>query len=117
RPEIDVYARIEPARIVGGDLYDYLLIDGERRLFFLIAAVCGKGAPAALLMASTKEVIRETVLKFGVRLDQIFEEANQKTASASAGLQSEGGVFVTAFAGILDLATGNVIFASAGHEA
>ena len=117
RPEIDLYARIEPARIVGGDLYDYLLIDGERRLFFLIADVSGKGAPAALLMASTKEVIRETVLKFGVRLDQIFEEANQKTASASAGLQSEGGVFVTAFAGILDLATGNVIFASAGHEA
>lgn len=117
RPEIDLYARIEPARIVGGDLYDYLLIDGERRLFFLIADVSGKGAPAALLMASTKEVIRETVLKFGVRLDQIFGEANQKTASASAGLQSEGGVFVTAFAGILDLATGNVIFASAGHEA
>jgi adenylate cyclase len=117
RPDIDLYARIEPARIVGGDLYDYLLIDGERRLFFLIADVSGKGAPAALLMASTKEVIREAVLKFGVRLDQILEEANQKTASASAGLESEGGVFVTAFAGILDLATGNVIYASAGHEA
>ena len=117
RPEIDVYARIEPARIVGGDLYDYLLIDGERRLFFLIADVSGKGAPAALLMASTKEVIREAVLKFGAALDRIFEEANQKTASASADLESEGGVFVTAFAGILDLRTGDVIYASAGHEA
>jgi len=117
RPEIDLYARIEPARIVGGDLYDYLLIDGERRLFFLIADVSGKGAPAALLMASTKEVIREAALKFGVALDDIFNEANRKTASASDDLQSEGGVFVTAFAGILDLASGNVVYANAGHEA
>ena len=59
-------------------------------MFFLIADVSGKGAPAALLMASTKEVIREAVLKFGVRLDQIFEEANQKTASASVELEGEG---------------------------
>ncbi len=117
RPEIDVYARIEPARMVGGDLYDYLLIDGERRLFFLIADVSGKGAPAALLMASTKEIIREAVLKSDVALDRVLAEANQKTASASVELQSEGGVFVTAFAGILDLNTGDVIYASAGHEA
>jgi adenylate cyclase len=117
RPEIDLYARIEPARIVGGDLYDYILIDGERRLFFLIADVSGNGAPAALLMASTKEVIREAALKFGVALDDIFDEANRKTASASDDLQSEGGVFVTAFAGILDLASGNIVYANAGHEA
>jgi adenylate cyclase len=116
RPEIDVYARIEPARIVGGDLYDYLLIDGERRLFFLIADVSGKGAPAALLMASTKEVIREAVLKFGGALDRVFEEANRKTASTNADLQSEGGVFVTAFAGVLDPGTGELTYASAGHD-
>src|SRR5262249_57585490 len=51
RPEIDVYGRIEPARIVGGDLYDYLLIEQDRGLFFAVADVSGKGAPAALLMA------------------------------------------------------------------
>jgi serine phosphatase RsbU (regulator of sigma subunit)/CHASE2 domain-containing sensor protein len=117
RPDIDIYARIEPARMVGGDLYDYLLIDGGRRLFFLIADVSGKGAPAALLMASTKEVVREAVLKFGAALDRVFVEANRKTAIANADLESEGGVFATAFAGILELESGNVTYASAGHHA
>src|SRR5215469_1807001 len=116
RPEIDLYAHIEPARMVGGDLYDYLLVDQDRRLFFVIADVSGKGAPAALLMAATKEVVREAVLKFGTALDRVFAEANRKTASANDDLESEGGVFVTAFAGILDLASGEVTYASAGHD-
>src|SRR5438874_3429579 len=117
RHDIDVYARIEPARMVGGDLYDYLLIGESSRLFFLIADVAGKGIAAALLMAMTKEVVRDAVLTFGPALDRILTEANRKTAAASAGLQSEGGVFVTAFAGILDLGSGEVDFASAGHDA
>ena len=115
-PDIDVYARIEPARMVGGDLYDYVLIEGGRRLFFLIADVSGKGISAALLMAVTKEVVRDAVLTFGPALDRIFAEANRKTAAASAELESEGGVFVTAFAGILDLGSGEVYYASAGHD-
>ncbi len=115
-PDIDVYARIEPARMVGGDLYDYVLIEGGRRLFFLIADVSGKGIPAALLMAVTKEVVRDAVLTFAPALDRILAEANRKTAAASAELQNEGGVFVTAFAGILDLGSGEVDYASAGHE-
>jgi adenylate cyclase len=117
RPDIDVYARIEPARMVGGDLYDYLLIGESSRLFFLIADVSGKGIAAALLMAVTKEVIRDAVLTFGPALDRILAEANRRTAAASAELESEGGVFVTAFAGILDLGSGEVDFASAGHDA
>ena len=117
RPDIDVYARIEPARMVGGDLYDYLLIGRSSRLFFLIADVSGKGIAAALLMAVTKEVVRDAVLTFAPALDRILAEANRKTAAASAELQSEGGVFVTAFAGILDLGSGEVDFASAGHDA
>jgi serine phosphatase RsbU (regulator of sigma subunit) len=116
RPEIDVYARIEPARMVGGDLYDYLLIGGSSRLFFMIADVSGKGIPAALLMAVTKEVVRDAVLTFEPALDRILAEANRKLAAASADLQSEGGVFVTAFAGILDLDSGKVDYASAGHD-
>jgi adenylate cyclase len=116
RPEIDVYARIEPARMVGGDLYDYLLIGGSSRLFFLIADVSGKGIPAALLMAVTKEVVRDAVLTFEPALDRILAEVNRKLAAASAELQSEGGVFVTAFAGILDLRSGEVDYASAGHD-
>jgi adenylate cyclase len=116
RHDIDVYARIEPARMVGGDLYDYLLIGGSSRLFFLIADVAGKGIAAALLMAVTKEVVRDAVLTFGPALDRILAEANRKTAAASAELQNEGGVFVTAFAGILDLGSGEVAYASAGHD-
>jgi adenylate cyclase len=116
RPEIDVYAFIEPARMVGGDLYDYLLIHGSSRLFFLIADVSGKGIAAALLMAVTKEVVRDAVLTFAPALDRILAEANRKLVAASAQLQSEGGVFVTAFAGILDLGSGEVDYASAGHE-
>ncbi len=116
RHDIDVYARIEPARMVGGDLYDYLLIGESNRLFFLIADVAGKGIAAALLMAVTKEVVRDAVLTFGPALDRIVAEANRKTAAASAELQSEGGVFVTAFAGILDLGSGEVTYASAGHD-
>jgi adenylate cyclase len=115
-PDIDIYARIEPARMVGGDLYDYVLIEGGRRLFFLIADVSGKGISAALLMAVTKEVVRDAVLTFGPALDRILAEANRKTAAASAELESEGGVFVTAFAGILDLGSGEVNYASAGHD-
>jgi serine phosphatase RsbU (regulator of sigma subunit) len=116
RHDIDIYARIEPARMVGGDLYDYLLIGGSSRLFFLIADVAGKGIAAALLMAVTKEVVRDAVLTFGPALDCILAEANRKTAAASAELESQGGVFVTAFAGILDLGSGEVAYASAGHD-
>jgi len=116
RPEIDVYARIEPARMVGGDLYDYLLIEHDRGLFFAIADVSGKGAPAALLMAVTKEIIREAAVKFGAALDRILAEANHKTTAASTDLQPEGGVFVTAFVGVLDLQTGDLAYASAGHD-
>jgi adenylate cyclase len=118
RPEIDVYARIAPARMVGGDLYDYLLVDRERCLFFLIADVSGKGIPAALFMATTKEVVRDAVLRFGTALDLVLAEANRKTAAASAEFPNEGGelMFVTAFAGILDLGTGEIAYASAGHD-
>ena len=116
RHDIDVYARIEPARMVGGDLYDYLLIGGSSRLFFLIADVAGKGIAAALLMAVTKEVVRDAALTFAPALERILAEANRKIAAASAELQSEGGVFVTAFAGILDLGSGEVAYASAGHD-
>jgi serine phosphatase RsbU (regulator of sigma subunit) len=67
-------------------------------------------------MAVTKEVVRDAVLSFGPALDRILAEANRRTVAASAELQSEGGVFVTAFAGILDLRSGDVTYASAGHD-
>jgi adenylate cyclase len=118
RSDIDVYGRIEPAEMIGGDLYDYLLIDRDRRLFFLIADVSGDGIPAALFMAATKEVVRDAVLRFGTALDRVLAEANRKTAEASPEAPGGGGngMFVTAFTGILDLGTGEIIYASAGHD-
>jgi serine phosphatase RsbU (regulator of sigma subunit) len=78
--------------------------------------VSGKGIPAALLMAVTKEVVRDVVLTFEPALDRILAEANRKLAAASTELQSWGGIFVTAFAGILDLGSGEVDYASAGRD-
>ncbi|MGE5270814.1 MAG: CHASE2 domain-containing protein [Thiohalocapsa sp.] len=112
RQDIDLYARIEPARAVGGDLFDFLLIDGSR-LFFIIADVSGKGIPAALFMAMTKEVVRDAVQRHGDALDRILAEANAKTAAAAAEMDM---MFVTAFAGILDLDSGELHYASAGHD-
>jgi serine phosphatase RsbU (regulator of sigma subunit) len=112
RNDIDLYARIEPARAVGGDLFDYLLIDASR-LFFMIADVSGKGIPAALFMAMTKEVVRDAVQRHGAALDLVLAEANSKTAAASSEMDM---MFVTAFAGVLDLASGELQFASAGHD-
>lgn len=112
RSDIDLYARIEPARAVGGDLFDFLLIDATR-LFFIIADVSGKGIPAALFMAMTKEVVRDAVQRHGAALDRVLAEANAKTAAASSEMDM---MFVTAFAGVLDLASGELRYASAGHD-
>ena len=117
RRDFEVYARIEPARVVGGDLFDFLLID-DSRLFFIIADVSGKGMPAALAMAMTKQIVRDAVQRHGTALDRLMAEANIKTAAASAEMGQSGDMmFVTAFAGILDLASGELAYASAGHDA
>ena len=117
RRDFEVYARIEPARVVGGDLFDFLLID-DSRLFFIIADVSGKGMPAALSMAMTKQIVRDAVQRHGTALDRLMAEANTKTAAASSEMGQGGDMmFVTAFAGILDLASGELPYVSAGHDA
>jgi len=117
RSDIDVFARIEPAREIGGDLFDYFFIDGNR-LFFFIGDVSGKGPPAALFMVMTKELVRDASARHGVALDRLLADANARIAAASDDFAEEGGdmMFVTAFAGILDLASGEVVYASAGHD-
>jgi serine phosphatase RsbU (regulator of sigma subunit) len=118
RDDIDLYASIEPAREVGGDLFVFLLVDRDR-LFFLIGDVSGKGIAAALFMAMTREVVHDAARRHGVALDRVLDEANAKIVAASADMATEGGdmMFVTAFAGVLDLASGALVFASAGHDA
>ena len=118
RADVDVFASIEPARMVGGDLYDFVLLDSGR-LSFAIADVSGKGVPAALFMAMTKEVLHTATLRYRNALDRVFIEANAKISAASEEL-AEGGadmMFVTVFAGILDLASGLLIYVNAGHDA
>ena len=118
RDDVDLFAFIEPAREVGGDLFVFLLIE-ENQLFFMIGDVSGKGIGAALFMAMTREVVHDAARRHGSALDEVLGEANNKIAAASTGMAQEGGelMFVTAFAGILDLASGEVVFASAGHDA
>jgi len=117
RRDLEVFASIEPARMVGGDLYDFVLLDPEH-LSFAIADVSGKGVPAALFMAMTKEVLHTATLRYRNALDRVFNEANDKISAASEELGAGGTnmMFVTVFAGILDLTSGMLIYVNAGHD-
>lgn len=109
--EMDIYAVMHPAKKVGGDFYDFFLID-EYRLAFVIADVSGKGIPAALLMVITKTLIKkEATLNDDPGI--IFKNVNDQMCDNS---NNSLGMFITAFMGILDLRTGEVSFSNAGHS-
>ena len=103
-------ARIEPARTVGGDFYDCFLVD-PRRLFFVIGDVSGKGLPASLFMALSKSLLKSVALREPDEAGRILSRANTEIAR-----ENPESLFTTAFAGLLDLDTGNLAMASAGHE-
>ena len=109
RSDIDIFALLEPAKQVGGDLYDFFLIDDDR-LFFVIGDVSGKGVPAALFMAMTKTLFKAQALS-GAPTDEIMMRVNAGLACDNAGQ-----MFVTAFAGVLDLRTGVIEYSDGGHE-
>src|SRR5260221_2851614 len=117
RRDLEVFASIEPARMVGGDLYDFVLLDPDH-LSFAIADVSGKGVPAALFMAMTKEVLHTATLRYRNALDRVFSEANDKISASSEELGAGGTnmMVVTVFAGILDLTTGMLVYVNAGHD-
>ena len=102
-------ALLEPARTVGGDFYDCFLIDPQH-LFFVVADVSGKGLAAALFMASVKSHLKSAVLRGG----EVGEVLNR--AQGEIERENPEQLFVTAFAGILDIASGVLEFSSAGHE-
>src|SRR5258708_28721004 len=77
RDEIDLYSRIEPARNVGGDLFDFLLID-RTLLFFMIGDVSGKGIPAALFMAMTKEAVPDPFARHGTAPGSLLAVPNRQ---------------------------------------
>lgn len=104
---LDLYATMEPAKEVGGDFYDFYLLD-DRRLCFCIGDVSGKGVPAALFMVIGMTILKNLVRQ-GQPLAQVFIQANQM-------LCSENDMFITAFMGILDTTTGELEYVSAGHN-
>lgn len=110
RDEFSIYATMTPAKEVGGDFYDFFMVD-DRHLAIVMADVSGKGVPAALFMVIGKTLIKDHTLYNGEALNEVFENVNNLLCESN----SEG-LFITAFEGVLDLETGELTFVNAGHE-
>jgi sigma-B regulation protein RsbU (phosphoserine phosphatase) len=108
-PEFDIYASMVPAKEVGGDFYDFFFID-EKNLCFLIADVSDKGVPAALYMMVAKTLLKTEGQRLG-EPDKMLNSVNRILAS-----DNETCMFTTVFCAILDITTGDVSFANAGHN-
>lgn len=108
-PEFDIYATMEPAKEVGGDFYDFFLVD-ESHLAVVMADVSGKGVPAALFMVIAKTLIKD-LTQMGLSPDEVFRQANDKMCEAN-----DEGMFVTAWLGILDIHSGHMDYVNAGHN-
>jgi adenylate cyclase len=102
-------ALLEPARTVGGDFYDCFMLDANR-LFFIVADVSGKGLPASLFMALSKTLLKSAAR----RVDDVG--GLMVRANAEVSRENPESLFITAFAGILDVRTGMLEFCNAGHE-
>ena len=109
RVDFDVRASMAPARVVGGDIYDYFLIDQDR-LGFVIGDVSGKGVPSALFMAVCRTLIKATAREV-VSPEGCLDRVNR--VLASEGVPS---MYVTVFYGVLDTRSGHVAFCNAGHN-
>ena len=105
----DVYATMNPAKEVGGDFYDIFMVD-DNHLAVVMADVSGKGVPAALFMAVAKNAIKIHALA-GLSPADTFTKVNQMLCEGN-----DAGLFVTAWMGILDLDTGLMQYANAGHN-
>ena len=110
-PRIELHATLHPAREVGGDLYDYFMLD-ERRLFLLIGDVAGKGLSASIFMAVSKALYKSVML----RAPDADLGAIMIVANAEVSRDNPGSLFVTAFAAILDLHSGELRYCNAGHD-
>ena len=109
RKEFDIYASMNPAREVGGDFYDFFLIDDDH-LCMVMADVSGKGVPAALFMMASKIMLAESA-KTGKSPAQILTDTNKTICQ-----NNREEMFVTVWLGILELSTGRLTAANAGHE-
>ena len=109
RSEFDIYASMTPAKEVGGDFYDFFLIDDDH-LGLVMADVSGKGVPAALFMMVSRALIRSNLLN-GVGPAKALEQANEQLCEGN-----EAELFVTVWAAVLEISTGKGVAANAGHE-
>ena len=109
RPEFDVYASMTPAKEVGGDFYDFFLVDHDH-IGLVIADVAGKGVPAALLMMVARILIRNRTQN-GESPARVLENVNDQLMEGN-----ETGMFVTVWLAVLEISTGRGIVSNAGHE-
>jgi len=109
RAEFNIYATMQPAKEVGGDFFDFFLID-ENRLALVIADVSDKGVPAALFMMIAKTLIKNFAM-LGLDVCEVFERANRQLCE-----NNKVDMFVTAFMGVLDVRDGKFSYVNAGHN-
>ena len=109
RTEFDIFASMEPAKEVGGDFYDFFMVD-DTHLCTVIADVSGKGVPAALFMVIAKTLIKNYA-QMGLSPCEIFNQANNHLCEGN-----DAGMFVTAFLSILDIENGEFTYVNAGHN-
>jgi serine phosphatase RsbU (regulator of sigma subunit) len=109
RPDLDLYASMAPAKMVGGDLYGYLLL--ADKLYFTLGDVSGKGVPASLFMAQATRLFRTLATQ-----QMMPAEICTRINDALSGEDNEQGMFVTMFIGLVNLKTGHLDFCNAGHN-
>ena len=107
--DYSIYAQMIAAKEVGGDFYDFYKLN-DNTVAFLVADVSGKGIPAAMFMMTAKTIIKD-LAESGMAVNDIFTKANKKLCE-----NNESGMFVTAWMGILDIPSGKLQFANAGHN-
>ncbi len=109
RPEFDIYASMTPAKEVGGDFYDFFLVDDDH-LALVIADVSGKGVPAALFMVIAKTLLKNAA-QTGLSPRAVLEKVNNQLCE-----NNEAEMFVTVWLGVYEISTGKLTAANAGHE-
>ncbi len=107
--EFDVYAIMHPAKEVGGDFYDFFMVD-EKRLAVIVADVSGKGVPAALFMVIAKTLIKNYT-QTGMEPAEVFTTVNRLLCDGN-----DAGLFVTAWMGVLEISSGALTYVNAGHN-
>lgn len=110
REEFELFAEMVPAKEVGGDFYDYFLIDDDH-LALVMADVSGKGIPAAMFMVMAKDKIHHSTMKYCTDVAAAITDVNLELVK-----ENDAGLFVTVWLGVVTLSTGHVDYVDAGHE-